>query len=110
MTCTHNADFSIDESGLEDSSLLSTDQHSSAVPPSSTYRPVLDIHRFQKLVEQKQEEDGGERREEETAQTASTGAQHNTGTNITCTYTIIHINNYACTGLAFKACPHTRGR
>ena len=50
------AELAIDESGLEDSSLLTSDQHSPPSPsshPQSTYRPAMvDIPRFQKLVEQ----------------------------------------------------------
>ena len=95
------AEFTIDESGLDDSSLLFPNQHSPATPsshPHSAYHPaVVDIPRFQKLVEQHWEpavgkqrwEGGGESeeggmKEEGAPQTTSNETRHTRGTH-TCT-------------------------
>ena len=54
-THTHTTDFSIDESGLEESTVHGLDT-SSPPPPTSLYQPLLDLRRFQRVVEQEEEE------------------------------------------------------
>ena len=105
------AELAIDESCLEDSSLLTSDQHSPPSPsshPHSTYCPTMvDIPRFQKLVEQRGEmreqhgkvgeqcgEGRGKRevmREEGAPQTFSSEAHHTRGA---CLYVYMYMCNH----------------
>ena len=107
------AELAIDESGLEDSSLLTSDQHSPPSPsshPHPTYCPTMvDIPRFQKLVEhhgEMREQHGkvGEQcsegrgkeemmMEEGAPQTISSETHHTRGT---CLYVYIYIYIYMC--------------
>ena len=82
-TCCFHTEFSIGDSAvLEDSSLPTT-------PPGPSYHPaVVDLPRFQRLVELGEGTEETRREEGDTPQTTTTGAQH----NIRGTHVHVHVH------------------